>query len=470
MTNKISIVNNTMTDDQMQAYNAALSGENIFVTGGAGTGKSYLLRRIVEGLHQQKKQVMICAPTNAAAVLIGGTTIHRAFGFPVGVCISPARKTIIKRVNKALCAADVVIIDEISMVRIDLMDAIVASIHKAEEKSGKKKQIIVMGDFCQLPPVIDENTNDRSVLTAYYHKNVGRGYAFQAPGWEECRFVPVILRETMRQADNEMIGALNMLRTGDERCIEFFNRKSSRQHVEGAISLYPRNEDVDQYNLIELSKIQEQEYVFRPVICGVETASEAGNGILHLKPGAKVLITKNESEFNRLDHVAGPHVDALFLQEDRFIHCHNGSMGTVLTIGQDKEDSMKDYIVVQVTGGDIVMVYRERYEEYDYIVENGRLKRHLVCTYYRFPLQLGYAATIHRSQGQTYDRANIDPDCWDAGQLYVAISRVRDITQLHLIHKIRASELLCDPLVQKFYDCIQSDDKECNLFANNMAG
>ena len=142
MTNKISIVNNTMTDDQMQAYNAALSGENIFVTGGAGTGKSYLLRRIVEELHQQKKQVMICAPTNAAAVLIGGTTIHRAFGFPVGVCLSSARKTIIKRVNKALCASDVVIIDEISMVRIDLMDAIVASIHKAEEKSGKKIQII----------------------------------------------------------------------------------------------------------------------------------------------------------------------------------------------------------------------------------------------------------------------------------------------------------------------------------------
>lgn len=457
MTNKISIVNNTMTDDQMQAYNVALSGENIFVTGGAGTGKSYLLRRIVEGLHQQKKQVIICAPTNAAAVLIGGTTIHRAFGFPVGVCISPARKTIIKRVNKALCAADVVIIDEISMVRIDLMDAIAASIHKAEEKNGKKIQIIVMGDFCQLPPVIDENTNDRAMLTAYYHKNVGRGYAFQAPGWEECRFIPIILRETMRQADNEMIGALNMLRTGDERCIEFFNQKSSRQHVEGAISLYPRNEDVDQYNLIELSKIQEQEYVFYPIISGVGTGSGAKNGALHLKKGAKVLMTKNESEFNRADHVNGPHTDAFFLQEERFIHYHNGSTGTVLSIGKDK-DPMKDYVVVQITGGDVVILYREKFEEYEYTEKNGRLERKTACTYYQFPLKLGYAATIHRSQGQTYDRVNIDPDCWDAGQLYVAMSRVRDITQLHLIHRIRASTIVCDPLVQEFYDRIQNEE------------
>lgn len=73
------------------------------------------------------------------------------------------------------------------------------------------------------------------------------------------------------------------------------------------------------------------------------------------------------------------------------------------------------------------------------------------------------------SQGQTYDRVNIDPDCWDAGQLYVAMSRVRDITQLHLIHKIRVSKILCDPLVQEFYDYIQSGDKECNLFSHNIA-
>lgn len=91
----------------------------------------------------------------------------------------------------------------------------------------------------------------------------------------------------MRQADNEMIGALNMLRTGDERCIEFFNQKSSRQHVEGAISLYPRNEDVDQYNLIELSKIQEQEYVFYPIISGVGTGSGAKNGALSFEEGRK---------------------------------------------------------------------------------------------------------------------------------------------------------------------------------------
>ena len=456
MTNKISIVNNTMTDDQMQAYNAALSGENIFVTGGAGTGKSYLLRRIVEELHQQKKQVMICAPTNAAAVLIGGTTIHRAFGFPVGVCLSSARKTIIKRVNKALCASDVVIIDEISMVRIDLMDAIVASIHKAEEKSGKKIQIIVMGDFCQLPPVIDEDTNERSVLMSYYRRDIGRGYAFQAPGWEECRFTPIILRDTMRQADNEMIDSLNMLRTGDESCIEFFNQRSSRQHVEDGITLCPRNDDVDQYNLAELSKIQEQEYVFYPIISGVGTGSGAKNGALHLKKGAKVLMTKNESEFNRADHVNGPHTDAFFLQEERFIHYHNGSTGTVLSVGQDK-DPMKDYVVVQITGGDVVILYREKFEEYEYTEKNGRLERKTARTYYQFPLKLGYAATIHRSQGQTYDRVNIDPDCWDAGQLYVAMSRIRDISKLHLIHKIHCESIICDPIVNKFYDWIEQD-------------
>ena len=130
---------NNITESQKQALDSVMNGRNVFITGGAGTGKTYLLHLIVEALQKQRKQVVTCSFTNMAALMAKGSTIHRVFGFPVGPCISPKRKQIITRTNKVLSATDVVIIDEISMVRIDMMDAIVASLRKIEQEKQKKQ-------------------------------------------------------------------------------------------------------------------------------------------------------------------------------------------------------------------------------------------------------------------------------------------------------------------------------------------
>lgn len=448
---------NNVTESQKQALDSVMNGRNVFITGGAGTGKTYLLHLIVEALQRQRRQVVTCSFTNMAALMAKGSTIHRVFGFPVGPCISPKRKQIITRTNKVLSATDVVIIDEISMVRIDMMDAIVASLRKIEQEQQKKIQIVLIGDFFQLPPVIDEETNERYVLESYYKNDIGNGYAFLAPGWKQCNFQTVVLRETKRQSNDNVIDALNQLRKGSTKCIDYFNKETAQKKQDG-IYLYPYNKSVRNYNQIALKKLPGEEMVIRPVIKGniQKQGGEEFMEELHLKKGAKVIITKNETIYSRAEHVCGPNFNKCWLKTKKLVNYHNGSTGTVVDIYIDEHDSLQDYVVVQVDEGDLVMFSRAEYNVYTYDVGPGNIVRqHVEYVCYQFPIQLGYAMSIHKSQGQTYDSLNIDPECWGVGQLYVALSRIRDISKLHLIHKIRRGNVICDPIVNKFYDWIE---------------
>ena len=227
-----------LTADQQKALDAVNSGRNVFITGGAGTGKSYLLRAIVYSLMSVGKNVVVCAPTEIAAANVGGMTIHTTFNFNSNALISPKRKKPVQRVTTPVKGADVVIIDEISMCRLDVFEAVVASIMKAETVSGIHKQIIVMGDFYQLPPVIDGGQFDRQILIDYYGPTLGHGYAFQSSAWNECHFLPVVMNQIVRQSDPTFAYNLNLLRVGDTRCIPYFNAKSSPLEIPGAVGIY----------------------------------------------------------------------------------------------------------------------------------------------------------------------------------------------------------------------------------------
>ena len=150
------------TKGQQRFLLHARRGKDIFLTGDAGTGKTAVLKQFIEESEQIGKSVIVMAPTGIAAVQISGTTIHRAFGFPVGTCINTGRgnMSIKTRTPKKIRHADIIVIDEISMVRIDLMDAVLASIEKIEKEDGKHIQVIVIGDFFQLPPVNDWRARD----------------------------------------------------------------------------------------------------------------------------------------------------------------------------------------------------------------------------------------------------------------------------------------------------------------------
>ena len=173
------------TIGQQKAFDMIMAGHNAFITGGAGTGKSEVILAAVKELESQGKNVIVCAPTGTAAACIGGVTIHKAFGFRKGPCIKERTLRLSVHAPKLIRMADVLIIDEVSMCRMDMMDAVCASVKKAENGRGRRMQLVVSGDFCQLPPVLVEGTGERQLIEEYYGMPVRDAFAFQAPGWME---------------------------------------------------------------------------------------------------------------------------------------------------------------------------------------------------------------------------------------------------------------------------------------------
>ena len=203
-----------LNKSQKKAKLHIMRGKNVFVTGGAGSGKSILIKAVVEELERTGKRTILCAPTGMAALKIGGTTIHRAFGFPVGPCIvqekNGAGLSVMTNVSAMLKLADLVLVDEVSLIRADIFDAMVLSIKKAETLTGRRIQLVVIGDFFQLPPVLPRDSIERTLLEAYYGHDIGYAYAFQSHYWDSCRFLTITLDEPMRQKDPKLIDCLNL--------------------------------------------------------------------------------------------------------------------------------------------------------------------------------------------------------------------------------------------------------------------
>lgn len=432
-----------LTSDQQMALAAVNSGRNVFITGGAGTGKSYLLRAIVYELVSAGKNVLVCAPTGIAAADVGGMTIHTTFNFNSSALISPKRKKSIQRVTPPVKGADVVIIDEISMCRLDVFEAVVSSIMKAETVSGIHKQIIVMGDFYQLPPVIDGSQFDRQILTDYYGPTLGHGYAFQTPAWEECHFLPIVLTQIVRQTDPVFAQNLNMLRIGDTSCIPYFNTHSSPFEIPGAVGIYAFNANVSAVNDAMIAALPGDEYVNHTVLYGSITESDLRvlPEPLKLKVGARVMMTANDlpDPYNR------------FASSANTRQYYNGTVGTVTDIHTNTKGQITH---VKVDAGYTQFhVYPEDFQlfAYHYDAVKKTLSRVNVGGYRQLPMKLAYAVTMHKGQGQTVEAANVAPYCTNPGQCYVALSRVRDISRMHLLQPLEASMIYVDPVVQTFY-------------------
>ncbi|MDO4596835.1 MAG: AAA family ATPase, partial [Coriobacteriaceae bacterium] len=210
------------TEGQAEAMRAMLSGRNVFLSGNAGTGKSYVLNAFIEELEKREVPYLAMAPTGIAAQnLRNGTTIHRTLQVGFGV-LDPHdenRKTLTRKV---LNKAEVVIIDEISMCRIDLFERVMNMVLAAKRVSGRK-QVVLVGDFFQLPPVVTDD--DRKVLMQLWPGN-DDGYAFESSLWKGMGFEPHVLTEVVRQNDPDFIAQLNRARIGDRGCIEYFNERS----------------------------------------------------------------------------------------------------------------------------------------------------------------------------------------------------------------------------------------------------
>ena len=446
-----------LNNEQQKAFDTVMSGVNCFITGGAGTGKTYLTKAFVSAMQDRGKNVMVVAPTGVAASAVGGVTIHRGFGLPATVCINEKAMTSKVRVSKPLSTADAVVIDEVSMVRMDLFDSIMASVRKAGSKAGKHIQVIAVGDFCQLPPILRNTHGERKLIETFYKRQIETPYAFLGNEWRNAGFTPVVLTEVVRQGDTEFIRNLNLARTGDMECIPYFNEHCRKASIPGAVHLYSTNRDVDAENLRSLDDIEGSNYIFNTVFdedLDRYDMKDVPKQVI-LKRGARVMITTNDTSNVYTELVSSPGSRVPYKKDDRKFY--NGSLGTVMDLGQ-YDDPSSDYVVVKLDSGPLLYFYRQSYPVYQYTADDGVIRRTELGRYSQVPLRPAYAATIHKSQGQTYEAANIDPYCRNAGQLYVSLSRVRTVDGIYLENDIEPWNLVVDPVVKDFYDNLGKED------------
>ena len=421
-----------LNSEQLYAYNLMREGYSVFITGDAGTGKSTVIKKFIDFCKMKSKQVAICAPTGIAAINVNGVTCHRLFKIPIVKNMLLGNPT---DAAKEVIAADVIIIDEISMCRFDIFAYIVISIGIANQirlKNGKKCiQLILSGDFFQLPPVIPDV--ERKLFNEKYPKGVGNGFAFYSSLWFKLNLKPVVLKTSVRQKDPDFAYNLNLARYGKVESLRYFSLNQSMKYLDNAITISGTNKEVYEINKSKLDKINAKLFTYEATSEG--TVAESDKVVeqeLNLKVGARVMTVINDMK----------------AQPDYM----NGSLGTVI-------DLTENIVTVQFDNGRTVGIERYTWITLDYEEEDGELELKEIGSYCQFPLKLGWAITIHKSQGQTYPEVNLNPVCWEVGQLYVALSRCTTANKIYFTRQLKPEYLKVSKDALKFYAQLELEMK-----------
>jgi len=417
----------TLSAEQSAVFEAIeKTRENIFVTGRAGTGKSTLLNHLS---WNTDKQVVICAPTGVAALNVGGQTIHSLFRLPIGV-IADHKIEQTAELKKLLNTIDTLVIDEVSMVNADLVDAVDRSLRQARQKPREPfggVQVVLFGDPYQLAPVPGD-ADERAYFTDQYRSM----WFFDAKVWDEADLRIFELTTIHRQHEGEFKYLLNGVRHGQVTA-EMAGRLNSvgarPAPTDGAITLATRNDTVTRINALELGRLKGKSKTAKAEVSG----DFAGRGFpadesLDLKVGARVMFLRNDTGNGE--------------GGQRWV---NGTVGTVTKISST--------VFVEVDGEEheVQPAIWEKFK-YTYSPTTKQLRKDIVAEFTQFPLRLAWAVTIHKSQGKTYDRAIVDlgSGVFSAGQTYVALSRITALDGLYLTRPLRPSDIRVDPDVQRF--------------------
>ena len=420
---------------------------HVFVTGRAGTGKSTLLSHLTANT---EKSFAVCAPTGVAALNVGGVTIHSLFTFPLGLLGEvDIGKHLSRRTRDVLKALDMLVIDEVSMVSADLMDAMDRAMRIARGRRNLPfggAQVVMFGDPYQLAPVPPRDPQER----AYMAENYQSGWFFDAHVWRDAGLERFELSEIFRQADSNFKEILNAIRDGSvsQEMLDVLNKAGNRfpPHSD-VIKLATINETVNSVNHQRIALIESEPKLFRATYS--EGAANAFGRVLpaetdlYLKVGAQVMFIKNDDSGSK--NSAG-------VTTRRWV---NGTIGRVTALP-------KSGLVVVDVEGEVLEVGPSTWEKVRYEVEEdfdeatGKVKEVLVpitlAEFKQIPLRLAWAVTVHKSQGQTYDEVQIDMGrgAFSPGQTYVALSRVRALEGLYLTRAITLRDVMVDADVVRF--------------------
>ena len=420
------------------------TGVNVFLTGKAGTGKTTFLRRLKERV---PKRMVVVAPTGVAAINAGGVTIHSFFQFPLAPYIpggsfntKDEKYRFSKEKKNIIRTLDLLVIDEISMVRADLLDQIdaVLRLHKDRHRPFGGVQLLMIGDLSQLAPVVKDS--EWTLLREYYHTP----YFFGSRALQQTQHVTIELTHVYRQTDHTFINILNEVRDNrltSESLARLNSRVGNRQQTEadsqfsifksqfgdGTIRLTTHNATANRYNEERMNALEGIRFSFKAEVTGTfPESSYPAEETLTLKRGCQVMFLKNDSQGSRY---------------------YNGKLGIVSAIDGE-------HICVRgIDDGEEIEVEPDVWTNARYVIdkETKEIREEIDGEFRQYPLRLAWAITVHKSQGLTFDRAVLDVNAaFASGQVYVALSRCRTLEGLVLTAPLSPSSVKTDAMVTHY--------------------
>lgn len=407
---------------------------NVFLTGKAGTGKTTFLKRLRQ---RSDKRIVTLAPTGIAAINAGGVTIHSFLQLPMSVYI-PGMNTVASNSQtrrhdlftrdklKLIKSVDLIVIDEVSMVRSDLLDAVDAVLrrHRNPCRPFGGVQMLLVGDLYQLPPVVTEA--EAPLLGQVYESP----YFFDSLALKSASFVTLQLDKIYRQTDNTFLNILNAVRCNkiDADILRRLNTRylPSFDDDNGFIRLVTHNQQADRINKSRMEALPARQHVFDAVVKGnFNESAYPADAKMTLKAGAQVMFIRNDPEHRYF----------------------NGLIGTVQSIDDN------EVLVRASDSGDLIAVTPVQWENIRYTLneETSTIEQHIDGTFRQLPLRPAWAITVHKSQGLTFDHAIIDVShSFAHGQVYVALSRCRTLDGIILSAPVTASSVMCDQRIVSF--------------------
>lgn len=426
------------------------TNRNIFLTGKAGTGKTTFLNNFVK---KSRKNLIVVAPTGIAAINAGGVTIHSMFGLPLRPFAPTMERIDTNLANnisdllphfryrkdklKLLREVEIIIIDEVSMLRadvLDMMDFALRTARRNQQKFGGV-QMLFIGDLYQLPPVLREE--NEYIMQKYYTSP----FFFDAKVLEGVDLLTIELTEVFRQKDQDFLELLNAIRDGNSHAVDF-NKLNERYYPdfepvgETFVHLCSHNRMADNINQKKLEELKTPSYHYKASVYGDFKENQFPNeATLELKVEAQVMFIRNDTS-----------------GEKKY---YNGKLAEISKLTEDK-------VWVILEGNDSeIEVKREVWEQKKYSLgAEKQIEEEVIGSFEQFPIRLAWAVTIHKSQGLTFDRLIIDAgQSFTSGQVYVALSRCRTLEGIYLKSKITPSVIFSDKRITHFQDETNANDK-----------